>query len=397
MQDIVPPRELEERMERFYNVMDRENPSWETAVIFGKLNQYHFSGTMQDGMLYIPRNSPPIYFVRRSYERAVKESAFPDIRQMKSFRDAACETAGSSGSVYLEMERVPLALFSRFRKYFPFQDAKPLDMQVAKVRAVKSRYELALLETAGKLHRYVLEERVPDLLMEGMNEANFGADIFREMVRQGHHGIVRFGMFDTEIVIGQLGFGESSIYPTYFDGPGGAYGMGPAVPVLGSSKRLLASGDLVFVDNAFGVNGYHTDKTMTYMFGSPIPDHAIEVHHRCVEIQDEIASLLKPGIAPSEIYTAIVEGLDEDFRKNFMGFGDRIVQFLGHGVGLQVDEIPVLSRGFDEPIQENMVFAVEPKKGIAGVGMVGTENTYIVTPGGGRCITGSSPGLIPVF
>ena len=237
----------------------------------------------------------------------------------------------------------------------------------------------------------------PISLMEGMNEANFGADIFREMVRQGHHGIVRFGMFDTEIVIGQLGFGESSIYPTYFDGPGGAYGMGPAVPVLGSSKRLLASGDLVFVDNAFGVNGYHTDKTMTYMFGSPIPDHAIEVHHRCVEIQDEIASLLKPGIAPSEIYTAIVEGLDEDFRKNFMGFGDRIVQFLGHGVGLQVDEIPVLSRGFDEPIQENMVFAVEPKKGIAGVGMVGTENTYIVTPGGGRCITGSSPGLIPVF
>jgi Xaa-Pro aminopeptidase len=397
MQELVPFRELEERMRRFIDLMDRKNPSWETACIFGKLNQYYFTGTMQDGMLYIPRKSQPVYFVRRSYERAVKESKFPDIRPMNSFRDAANDTGPCSGTVYLEMERVPLALYSRFLKYFPFRDAKPLDLQVSEVRAVKSAFELALLEKAGKQHRYVLEDRVPALLGAGMSEANLGGELYAEMVREGHHGIVRFGMFDTEIIIGQLGFGESSLYPTYFDGPGGAYGMGPAAPVLGSRDRLLASGDLVFIDTGFGVDGYHTDKTMTYMFGSPIPGHAVEAHHRCVEIQDEIASLLKPGNPPSTIYSAIMDGLDEDFMKNFMGFGDRRVRFLGHGVGLQVDELPVISRGFDEPLQEGMVFAVEPKKGIPGVGMVGIENTYIVTPGGGRCITGDSKGLIPVF
>lgn len=397
MQDPVPLHELKKRMNRFIDVMDRENPAWEVACIFGKLNQYYFTGTMQDGMLYIPRDKSAVYFVRRSYERALNESFFPDIRPMQSFRDAARVTGTSSGSVFLEMERVPLALFSRFRKYFPFHDAKPLDLQVAKVRSVKSSYELALLEKAGALHRYVLEDCIPDLLSGGISEADFGAELYATMVRNGHHGIVRFGMFDTEIIIGQLGFGESSVYPTYFDGPGGAYGMGPAVPLLGSRDRLLSRGDLVFIDNAFGVDGYHTDKTMTYMFGAPVPDEAIEAHHGCVEVQDKIASLLVPGAVPSEIYTTVMDGLGKEFLENFMGFGNRKVNFLGHGVGLQVDELPVISGGFDEPLQEGMVFAIEPKKGIRGVGMVGTENTFIVTAGGGRSITGTNPGLIPVF
>jgi len=82
--------------------------------------------------------------------------------------------------------------------------------------------------------------------------------------------------------------------------------------------------------------------------------------------------------------------------ENFMGFGNRRVKFLGHGVGLTIDELPVIAQGFDESIQEGMVFALEPKKGIKDVGMVGIENTFIVTSEGGKCITGTNPGLIRV-
>jgi Xaa-Pro aminopeptidase len=397
MQEKVPLAELVERMRRFCNLMDRENPDWETAVIFGKINQYYFTGTMQDGMLLIPRGRDPVFFVRRSLERAVAESNFPDILPMKSFRDAAGKAGTRFDQVFLEMELVPLALFGRFRNYFPFRETAPLDSTILKVRALKSPFELALLERSGELHRKVLEEDVPGLLQAGMSEAEFGADLFRAMVREGHHGLVRFGMFDTEIVAGQLGFGESSIYPTYFDGPGGAYGLGAATPVLGSRDRRLKPGDLVFIDTGFGVEGYHTDKTMTYMFEKPQTGEAIAAHTRCVEIQDKMASLLKPGNTPEQVYATITEELDEEFRKNFMGFGDRRVQFLGHGVGLQIDEYPVISKGYQEPFQEGMVVALEPKKGISGVGMVGIENTYIVTPSGGRCITGTSKGLIPVY
>jgi Xaa-Pro aminopeptidase len=80
-----------------------------------------------------------------------------------------------------------------------------------------------------------------------------------------------------------------------------------------------------------------------------------------------------------------------------MGYGNRQVKFLGHGIGLEIDEFPVIAKGFDSPLQENMVLALEPKKGIKDVGMVGIENTFIVTPSGGKCITGFNRGLIPVI
>jgi Xaa-Pro aminopeptidase len=106
--------------------------------------------------------------------------------------------------------------------------------------------------------------------------------------------------------------------------------------------------------------------------------------------------MLRPGAIPSVIYKTIVDNLSSQFLENFMGFGNRRVKFLGHGVGLTIDELPVIAQGFDEPIQEGMVFALEPKKGIKDVGMVGIENTFIVTADGAKCITGTNPGLIKV-
>ncbi|MDG3547023.1 M24 family metallopeptidase [Methanobacterium formicicum] len=393
----VPLSELEARISSFRNMMAVSNPEWEIAAIFSKINQYYFTGTMQDGMLIIPREGEPTLWVRRSYERSQDESLFPSIKPMKSFRDAKKEFKTLPDTVYLETEVVPLALYQRFNKHFPFKDFKPVDQQLATVRAVKSDYELSLMRKSGKIHQRVAEDLLPDVLQEGMSEADLAVTIFKTLVEEGHDGLTRFGMFDNEMVVGHVGFGDSSIYPTYFDGASGTRGLSPAAPVLGSRQRKLKKGDLVFVDVGCVFNGYNTDKTMTYMFGSSLPQHAIETHHKCVEIQNEIAKMLKPGAIPSQIYHRIMDNLDEDFLENFMGFGPRKVKFLGHAIGLLIDELPVIAERFDQPLQEGMVFAVEPKNGIAGVGMVGIENTFIVTPRGGECITGDNPGLVPVF
>ncbi|WP_440956814.1 M24 family metallopeptidase [Methanosarcina sp. Mfa9] len=408
----VPLTELENRMARFRTRMDASNPDWEIAVIFSKINLYYFTGTMQDGMLIIPRDGEATFWVRRSYERALEESLFSNIEPMNSFRDAAGsigkagmkDNAGNpiNGSklpdtVYLETEVVPLALYQRFQKYFPFKAVKSVDPQVAAVRAVKSEYELSLMRESGRIHRHVLEDLVPGMLREGMSEMDLSTELFSVLVEEGHHGACRFGMFDTEMILGNVCFGESSIYPCYFNGPGGKRGMSPAVPLLGSRDRKLRKGDLVFVDVGCGVEGYHTDKTTTYMFGSSLPQYAIDLHNKCVAIQNKAAAMLKPGAIPSEIYNTIINGLDEEFLQNFMGFGDRKVKFLGHGVGLLIDETPVIAGGFDEPLEEGMVFALEPKRGIENIGMVGIENTFVVTKVGGECITGDNPGLIPVF
>ena len=252
------------------------------------------------------------------------------------------------------------------------------------------------MRRAGKIHEHVLEDLVPDILIEGMSEADFAAELFKIMISEGHHGLTRFGMFDIEMFLGQIGFGESSIYPTYFNGPGGNYGMSPAVPLIGSRERKLKNGDLVFVDVGCGVDGYNTDKTVTYMFGKQLPNYVVKAHNQCVDIQNQIAVMLKPDEIPSDIYKTIMNSLDNDFLQNFMGY-DRKVNFLGHGIGLLIDEVPVIAEGFDQPLQEGMVIALEPKKGIANIGMVGIENTFIVTSKGGECITGNNPGLIPVF
>jgi Xaa-Pro aminopeptidase len=396
MQLKVPLSELTNRLDRFRLLMDARHPDWEIAIIFSKLNLYYFTGTMQDGMLLVPRSGEACFWVRRSFERAEDESFFPRILQMRSYRDAAASMKTIPETVYLETEQVPLALFRRLQKHFPFRDVVSIDKEILQVRSVKSPYELALMERAGDIHRRVLEDLAPEILREGMSEAEFTSELYSLMVSEGHHGIVRFGTFESEIILGLIGFGESSLYPTYLDSPGGNAGMSPAVPLFGSRDRKLRDGDLVFVDIGCGFHGYHTDKTMTYVFGRALPGEVVAIHRKCVEIQDAVIPFLKPGAVPSQIYEAVTTSLEPAFRENFMGYGNRNVQFLGHGIGLEIAENPVIARGFDNPLEEGMVIAIEPKKGIRGIGMVGIENTFIVTPAGGRSITGHHSGLKPV-
>jgi Xaa-Pro aminopeptidase len=314
---------------------------------------------------------------------------------MRGFRDVAAGWPARPASVLLEKEVVTLAHLERLSKYLPFETVHGLDPHLAAVRARKSPWELERMAQAGRIHQHALEEVVPGLLVEGVSEAELGADLLRIMLRAGHHGVARIGRFDTELFMGQICFGESSIRPNAFDGPGGVEGLSPAVPLFGSHARRLRRGDLVFIDVGCGVDGYHTDKTMTYAFGD-LPAAAVEAHRRCVGIQDAVAALLRPGAVPAQVYEAVTRDLPGEFLANFMGYGDQQVRFLGHGVGLQIDEYPAIAAGFDEPLEENMTIAVEPKKGVAGVGMVGIENTFVVEAGGGRSLTGTSPGLIPV-
>jgi len=396
MHHKVPLQELTQRLDKFRQRMTLTAPDWDMAVIFSKINLYYFTGTMQEGMLIIPKNDETVLWVRRSYERAVDESLFPAIKAMESYRDAAAHYPHLPETVFIEKEFVPLAMLQRFQKYFPFTEVMGADAQIGAVRALKSPWELELMRLSGKIHQRVLEERVPEILREGMSEVDLAVQLYAVLMEEGHQGLVRFAMFDTEMVFGHIAFGESSLYPTSFNGPGGNYGMGPAIPLIGNHQRKLKKGDLVFLDVGCGVQGYHTDKTATYMFGAPILQEAQVIHQQCVDLQNEIAAQLKPGAIPANVYEQAMAGLSPEFLNNFMGFGNRSVKFLGHGIGLTVDEVPVLAKGFNEPLLEGMCFAIEPKKGVEGIGMVGIENTFIVTPSGGECITGTHPGLIKV-
>ncbi|MDR1630385.1 MAG: M24 family metallopeptidase [Oscillospiraceae bacterium] len=388
--------ELDLRIQNFIGNLNLTHRGWDTAVIVSKVNQYYFMGTMQDAFLTIDKNGVRAYFVRRSVERAMDESPLPGcVYPMNSYRDAAAKNA-DWGNTFLEFEVVPYGMLTRMRKYFQMSSLTSVDRMLNKTRSVKTPYELFWTEQSGKMHDKMMMEAVPRILREGMSEAEFIGELKAAMMRYDFQGWLRFQMFATEGDVGQIGFGENSLYPTNFDGPGGARGNSAAVPVSGSHRRHLKKGDLVFVDVGFGIGGYQTDKTQVFSFGAEPESYIKNIHRLCMDIQDNTAAFMVPGAVPSQIYAEIMATLRQEDLVNFMGFGRRSVKFLGHGVGLYIDEYPVIAKGFDEPLAENMVIALEPKKGIAGVGMVGVEETYVIEAGGARALTGGNREILVV-
>jgi Xaa-Pro aminopeptidase len=391
----VPLSDLESRLKRFRENLTNIDNSWEVAVIFGKINTFYFTGTMQNGVLIIPREDEAVYFVRKSFERAKIESEYRNIVKIGSFKEIKNYINLDSTSVHIEKEVVPFAVFERFNKYFGFNEIKSLDFAVAKTRAIKSDFELSLMRKSGAIHAEVLEQVVPKLLKVGMSEAELGALILKEKILRGHHGVTRMGSFNAELYLGNVCFGENGNYYNSFDGPGGIKGVAPAVPLLGSFDRKLKSDDILYVDSATGYMGYHTDKTCVYSMRK-VPEDLKELHKKCVDIQNQVAEMLVPGAIPSEIYKKITENIDPEFDENFMGYLSNKVKFLAHGIGLVVDEYPVVAKGFDEPVEENMVFAIEPKKFVKDIGLLGVENTFVVKKNGAESITGNLFDIIEI-
>ena len=389
-------QEIKDRIGKLYAEM-KNRDGWDYVFITDKLNQYYFTGTMQDGLFVLLSDGGYCYFVRRSFERAKLECLIGEnLYPMASYRDAAAIIGKNTGKIYIEAEILPYAALERMGKYFDMANTMPADKIIQKIRAVKSPYELSCMEESGRQHKTILEDIVPGLLREGMSETELTAEIYLELIKLGYHGVTRFGNPQTESMLGQLGFGTNSIYPACFDGPGGMKGLGPAVPIIGDRSRLLKKGDLVFVDIGCGVNGYHTDRTQIYMFRQNPPEYAVAARKKCMAIQKAAAALLKPGNIPGEIYKSVIGGLEPEFLSGFMGVGSERVKFLGHGVGLQIDEYPVIADKFNEPLAENMTLAIEPKRSIENFGIVGVEDTYVITKDGGRCLTRGEKEIIVV-
>jgi len=394
----LPQSEIKSRIDKFYEFMNINAPGWDIAVIFDRVNQYYFTGTMQNSVLIFLPDGDAHYFVRKSYARAIIESGFPNIHQMAAFRDIAVVLGDKRyESGYIEKSKVPVGLFEMLNKYLSIENVQSLDDILSYQRSVKSPYEIEIMKEVGARHNKFVREIVPGLLKEGMSELELAALYGYEMIRFGHQGIHQFNMFQANPTSGEIAFGDNSMYPSAFDGPGGSKGIYPAQPKLGSADRRLKPGDLVFADWDFTMQGYHTDITQIYMFKGRISEEIKAANDECIKIKKQASAMLKPGAVPSEIYNAAIEVLDKKYLNNFMGANGENVKFIGHGLGLCVDELPVIAPKYNMSLEANMTIAIEPKISIEGVGLVGVESTYIVTEDGGECITGATNDIIEVI
>jgi Xaa-Pro aminopeptidase len=225
------------------------------------------------------------------------------------------------------------------------------------------------------------------MIHEGMTEWELGSEIHAKMLKLGCTGLMRLASLNDEFLVGVISFGESGNYPTAGVGPDGLVGLSPAFPFLGGEKRLEKD-EIIFIDTGFAYQGYYTDATRIYALGT-VSQAAVDAQSVCLDIQEAVRSRLRPGMVASEIFQEVyhTEVLPRNFEEHFMGFGSNQTPFLGHGIGLVVDEFPVIAGRVDVPLQKNMVIAVEPKKGLKGIGLVGVENTFLVTEKGGENLT----------
>lgn len=385
----VPASELAARLERFRRAMDAAHPGWEMAAVNHKVAMYYFTGTIQEGVLLI-RPQDAVFWVRRSFERACNESHFSDIRPMHSFREAAAFYGSAPKVMYVETKKATLDWERMLHKYFAFEELGSFDSVLQDLRMVKSEYELKQMEQSGAIHETVLDIVAPKLIHGGISEAQLAIALYSEMVQRGSHGTARFNQALGEEAVGIASFGKSGLVRTGFDGPGGTDGTCIAVQSIGNAFRKLQPGRLVYLDIPCGFDGYHTDKTVVYYYGDLAKDeqskHLIEAQQRCLELEQEVVRLMVPGDPIENLYLRTMDKFDNIYGDAFMNGG----KFLGHSIGLVMDEAPAIAKGFKQPLQPGMTFAVEPKIALPGLGMVGTENTYVVTEKGARSLTGSS-------
>jgi Xaa-Pro dipeptidase len=390
----LPDQEMKSRLESFRSNIREAGIDCAAVMIFSRLNIYYFTGSFGNGTLWIPMEDEPVFLCRKGEQRFRLESPLDRVAAFRSYKDLP-EMLSEFGlnipdKIGVEKTGINWALADSLQKRIKAVEFVSIDNAISRTRMVKSEWEVNKLILCGQRHHEALYHVLPELIHPGMTEREISLAVWDCFFSLGHQGMMRMQSFGEEIFLGHVAAGDSANYPSVFNGPVGLRGEHPAITQMGYAGKIWQDDEPLTLDCGFALEGYQTDKTQVYFPAAwKVPDHVQRAHDLCVEIQDMAANMLLPGEKPGDIYVKALEIAEKaGFAEGFMGLGGNKVPFLGHGIGLAVDEYPPLAKGFDDPLQENMFLALEPKIGIKGVGMVGVENTFRVTARGGVCITG---------
>jgi Xaa-Pro dipeptidase len=386
--------ELEPRLVRLRDGL--EQAGLDAALLVVAADVYHLSGTAQNAHLVVPVRGEPLLLVRRDLERARAESALEAIEPLASLRGLEPALAalglGPGSAIGLELDVLPAASYLRYAAMLPdrrLADAMPA---VWAARAPKSAWELERVRAACEQGTAAMEE-LPEIVRVGKAEVDVLSELASVMRRHGHEGTVRFRGLNSEFFFGQVLGGPSAAVPGPTDTPLAGPGLSPSQG-RGPSRRPLAAGDTVVVDLTGLAGGYVSDQTRTVFLGDPDP-RLVAAYETCTAILHACEELLVPGTPASALYERGLEvAAEAGLEANYMGFGPDRARFVGHAIGLELNEAPALARGVQTPLVDGAVIAVEPKLLFPGLGAVGIENSYAVRPGRPELL--SLPGDEPI-
>ncbi|MCS7279120.1 MAG: Xaa-Pro peptidase family protein [Thermodesulfobacteriaceae bacterium] len=373
----VIKREIELRLNKFKETIKTQGLS--VVLIFSPLNIFYFTHTFVRGVLIISTEEVKL-LVNRPWERAKKESLVP-FEPLKSFKDLSLILKAWRGKALgLEINALTPELYFKYQELLEDFQIKKVDYLILEQRMLKSFYEIFCIKRAGKFLAKALR-RALKKFKPGMSELLASALLEKELRSLGHPGMVR-SLYGFELTYGHLLSGKEALEPIHFiTGQGGRGILG--FPSGATAKRLRRR-EPILIDFAGYFRGYYIDQTRMVSFGK-VPQ--AEAYFKCaLNLLKVLEKEVKEGITASEVYEKALDLVQQEGLKDYFMAHGEVLNFVGHGVGLQIDEPPALAKNQKTVLKENMVLALEPKFHVPNLGVIGIEETYLVTKRGLRAL-----------
>lgn len=375
-------QEYAKRIEKFKEMLSHSG--MDGALISSNINLFYFLGSMINGYLYIPCQGEPIVFVRK------KTEAFSGCLVAESYKPEQIPALFSEfgitlpKSLGLEEEFISASEYLRLSKVFSGVTLGDVSSQIKLCRSVKTEFEIAQMRAAAA-QQITAYQKIPQLFRKGMTDLEISYLVELELRKAGHLGIFRTAGFKMEAYIGSVLAGDNAAAASPFDFALGGAGVHPSLPV-GANGTTLTQGICFMVDLSGNCGGYLSDLTRVFSVGNP-SQQAADAHEVAIEVEQTVAAAAKPGANCGELYELGLSIVEKSaFADYFMGYTKK-AKFIGHGLGLQINEPPVLFPGNKANLEAGNVIALEPKFVIPGYGAVGVEDTFVIHEDGAECIT----------
>ncbi len=354
------------------------------AIIGYNPDLFYFTGSVQAGYALITQEGETVYLARKDPERARVESPLEKVIPFSRFREIKEAVRNLMGGiprrVMLPLDVVPADLFLRFKELLDRAHIEDGSAMVRECRMIKSPSELENILKGVEIYDKTIRQ-MPRLIHAGMSEAVAEGMLMLEMRRYGHQGLVRMRGWNQEGIDGCLYAGKAAAIPTFLDAPLGGVGMTPAIALRGGTYEIQRGEPIVF-DASPGMGGYVSDQTRTAVIGR-LSNKIEEAYGVVREMIQRFEAEARPGDPCSDWFKKM-ESMAEcaGLSENFMGYGKRRVRYVGHGIGLELNEWPVVGERLPWRFEPGMVLAIEPKLVFPEIGAVGLENDYLVTSTG---------------
>ena len=368
--------ELELKWRRIQQAMRQEEA--DGCLLTMNMNLYYVSGQVFNGYFYLPAEGRPYWFVKRlTIPETNQVHVIRKPEQMPElFRDL---NLAMPRKLLLEEDELSYNECIRLQHVFRAEATGNASALIRHIRMIKTPWEIEQMRISARRHEAVYRE-IPACYRPGMRDIELQIEIEKRMRVHGSLGYFRAFGSNMDIFMGSLLAGENAGEPSPFDFALGGKGIHASGP-LGANGTLLREGTTVMADMSGNYTAYQTDMTRVFSIGK-LPDRAYRVHRVALEIQARMERTAKPGVSCAELYRdALAMAGQEGLKDCFMGTHLQ-AKFVGHGVGLEINELPVLTTRSKDILQPGMTFAFEPKFVLAGIGAVGIENTFLVTDSG---------------